>query len=521
MFLSSRAYKSKLTPLVQNKIFPFLSASMAKLFFGSLLALSTLTVSLAEGNLVYPAYGGVPIADAGSVDFNSSLTDTDSIVSTAQIVDQKGGAAGDVIPPPPPPVTLTAIDGDLVNVTVDSLVADQTQSSPTKRSVKDYVQIFKGTGTGPNDRDGSIEGTGYLTFTVVDNSTYNVDACLNFCDRVEQCVFANLYYEFNNPGLDSGGSNLKCAVYADVHKASEKLNRGGQQLAPPPAGLTYIQQSTGWTTKSLPEPKTPDGFELVFGPTNGANNAPGYMGFAFIDRYDVQACADLCNTRGADSQGGNCQYFNIWRALVDGVPTTYTCSMYFLVADESTAVNFGQGDLAVSESRGYRRKNVIPDGGFEGFNCGTNITAPFCFTPGYSAWKGISPATGHLDASIFNYAPYARTGHGVALLGSAFGEDDFPGTLTPASSLDTEVGKTYTLQFFHSSAFSGPEGEADAFVEVHWNDAVIATIKPGFSSWTFYSFNVVAQGNDVLQFHGGKAPSYDFLDDVSLFLTIG
>lgn len=52
-----------------------------------------------------------------------------------------------------------------------------------------------------------------------------------------------------------------------------------------------------------------------------------YMGFAFLDKYDVNACAQLCNTRNADPNGGACQYFNIWRALVNGIPTTYTCSM--------------------------------------------------------------------------------------------------------------------------------------------------------------------------------------------------
>lgn len=51
------------------------------------------------------------------------------------------------------------------------------------------------------------------------------------------------------------------------------------------------------------------------------------MGFVFLDKYDVDACAQQCNTRGADPSGGACQYFNIWRALVNGVPTTYTCSM--------------------------------------------------------------------------------------------------------------------------------------------------------------------------------------------------
>jgi len=89
-------------------------------------------------------------------------------------------------------------------------------------------------------------------------------------------VFANLYYEFNNDALDHHEtSNLKCAVYADVHTAAEKTNLGGQQLEPPPAGLTYIQQSSGYSAKTLVDPADPEGYELVFGPTNGANNAPG------------------------------------------------------------------------------------------------------------------------------------------------------------------------------------------------------------------------------------------------------
>ncbi|THV02794.1 hypothetical protein K435DRAFT_827325 [Dendrothele bispora CBS 962.96] len=496
---------------------------MVRLCTERLLALLPFFISLGECSLVYPAFGGIPASIAGTVDHNESLTDSSVIISTAHVVDQKGGATEDFPPNlPPPPVRVTALDGDLTNITLETMtLAGKRQTSSTRRFATDYVNLFNGTGTGPSDRDGSIEGTAYLTYTVVDNSTYNIEACLDFCDQVEQCVFANLYYEFNNPLLDwvfSEGSNLKCAVYADIHNASEKLNRGGQQLEPPPAGLTFIQESSGWAAKSLVDPNTPDGYELVFGPTNGANDAPGYMGFAFIDRYDVQACADLCNTRDPDSQGGGCQFFNIWRAVVNGVPTTYTCSMYFLVADESTAVNFGQGDLIVTQSRGYRRKSVVPDGSFEGFTCGDDL---FCFTSSYSAWEGISPPYGNFDASIFHFAPYAHTGTGAALLGSAYGEDDLPGTLMPSSKLQTEAGKTYTLQFFHNSAYSSIEDEADAFVKVDWNGVDIATIRPGFSNWTFYSFDVIAQGNDVLQFHGGKAPAFSFIDDVNLFLTVG
>ena len=91
-------------------------------------------------------------------------------------------------------------------------------------------------------------------------------------------VFANLYYEFNNELLDfvfSEHSNLKCALYGDVHTAVEKTNFGGQQSYPSPGPLTYIQDSTGWAAVSLLDPPAPTGYSLVYGPTGGANNAPG------------------------------------------------------------------------------------------------------------------------------------------------------------------------------------------------------------------------------------------------------
>lgn len=98
------------------------------------------------------------------------------------------------------------------------------------------------------------------------------------CELTRSSVFANLYYEYNNELLDwvfSEKSNLKCAVYADIHTAAEKTNRGGQQLKPPPEPLVYIQNSSGYASKTLADPPVPEGYELVFGPTNGANNAPG------------------------------------------------------------------------------------------------------------------------------------------------------------------------------------------------------------------------------------------------------
>lgn len=103
------------------------------------------------------------------------------------------------------------------------------------------------------------------------------------------------------------------------------------------------------------------------------------------------------------------------------------------------------------------------------------------------------------------------------MLGSATGRDDQPGTLTPASALETVAGKRYQIAFFQNSAFSGPNLQAPAFVEVLWNGEVVKTITPGFSHWTFNNVEVMAVGGDVLAFRGGNAPAWTFLDDIAVW----
>ncbi|TFK67817.1 hypothetical protein BDN72DRAFT_770244, partial [Pluteus cervinus] len=455
-----------------------------------------------------------------------SPTDSDTIASTAQQVDQKTGPT-DSAPPSNdvPPTVVTAVDGDvtaagqsgdsLLNVLhdPDSHPDLDTGSTVSKRELSlerrgGYEQVFDGTGTDPSDRDASIQGTAYLTFTRLDS--YDLGACEAFCDGIEACVFVNLFYEFNSD--TTYNPQIKCAAYGDIHTAAEKTNFGGQQLLPSPAGTSYIQQSVGHAADSLAEPSVPDGYTFVFGPTNGANNAPGYMGFAFLDKYDVQACANLCNARGADPTSGVCQYFNIWRAVVNGDPTTYTCSMYYIPSDASTATNNGQGNLQVTYSRGYQRITYVPDGGFEGFGACT----PACTTESDANWIGSSP--GYEDALIFHVPRYARSGSSVALLGSASDIDALPGTYTTANPLATVAGEDYWVQFFQWSAWPG-SSEVDAFIDVYWNGVKVLSIHPGLQNWTPYQVQVTAAGNDVLSFTGGSAPSWDFLDDVSLFLA--
>ena len=51
------------------------------------------------------------------------------------------------------------------------------------------------------------------------------------------------------------------------------------------------------------------------------------MGFTLLTTYDVNACAQACNTRAYDATSGPCIYFNIWQAVVNGAPSAITCSM--------------------------------------------------------------------------------------------------------------------------------------------------------------------------------------------------
>ena len=187
-------------------------------------------------------------------------------------------------------------------------------------------------------------------------------------------------------------------------------------------------------------------------------------------------------------------------------------SQYFTVADESTAVNTGQGDLTVTFSRGYKRINFVIDGGFEDYNsCDF-----FCFTSSYINWIGTNSVGGSFDASIFHFAPYAHSGNGVGLLGSADGSDSLSGTLTPAQPLQTVAGQSYTITFFQASAFSGPD-EAPAFINILWNGVVVSTIRPGFSNYEYFSLDVVGAGDDVLAFNGGAAPAWTFIDDIGVY----
>jgi hypothetical protein len=167
----------------------------------------------------------------------------------------------------------------------------------------------------------------------------------------------------------------------------------------------------------------------------------------------------------------------------------------------------------VTQSRGYKRKNFVVDGGFEGYA----PCSSFCFDESYANWIGTSPAGGTQDATIFYFQPYAHSGHSVALLGSANDDDALPGTLTTTAPLLTAANKKYSIGFFHASSFSGPSLAGPAFVNVKWNGATVKTIHPGYSNYTYFEVTVTGTGHDTLAFNGGIAPAWSFLDDISVY----
>jgi len=45
----------------------------------------------------------------------------------------------------------------------------------------------------------------------------------------------------------------------------------------------------------------------------------------------------------------------------------------------------------------------------------------------------------------------------------------------------------------------------------------VRTLRPGWSVWKYYTVEVVGMGQDEIAFHGGSAPAWSFIDDISVF----
>lgn len=133
-----------------------------------------------------------------SNDNGGTYTPEGDIIRTVHAVDQRRGANGDTPPGQPVAATaVTALDGEIVNngdkrrrskPSLPNHISNRgNKGNFVQHLLSGYDQVFAGTGSGSKGRDGSIQGTAYLTYTIVSNSTYDVDACLAFCNLVPQC----------------------------------------------------------------------------------------------------------------------------------------------------------------------------------------------------------------------------------------------------------------------------------------------------------------------------------------------
>ncbi|KAJ3812463.1 hypothetical protein F5876DRAFT_63947 [Lentinula aff. lateritia] len=104
----------------------------------------------------------------------------------------------------------------------------------TPTPIPSYTTEFSGL-------DGSIEGSGYITYGLVDTNT----DCETFCNSVSNCIFFNSYYDVH--GKDES-PKLTCSLYSVTHTAADATNKGGQTQ--PDGFVDYISNSSGYALSS-------------------------------------------------------------------------------------------------------------------------------------------------------------------------------------------------------------------------------------------------------------------------------
>lgn len=271
-----------------------------------------------------------------------AVTPSNSILEAVSNTNQTSGPPATQPPAPVAPVTVATNTSAVVDTPAHrrsvAVAPLRRNRGNVARALNDYQVVSDG--TDPILSKAALQAPAYLTYSVIPNNAtltpaQRIAACAEKCDREPKCVSFNVFKEWNNPLLDyvfGEKSNIKCSLFGDVAVTSQLTNVGGQQLKSKPEPLTKITDSVVYTRGALVgTPATPAGYDFVFGPLNSAINGAGYMGYRALSMYDVQACANECNNALPDALGGACNFFNIWRGVVDGAPTTFTCSLYYQV----------------------------------------------------------------------------------------------------------------------------------------------------------------------------------------------
>jgi hypothetical protein len=137
---------------------------------------------------------------------------------------------------------------------------------------------------------------------------------------------------------------------------------------------------------------------------------------------------------------------------------------------------------------------------------GTNLVTNGDFETGnLTGWTVAWPS----DPYLYVAATSPAAGRYSAWFGAVPGENRI------SQKVSTTVGKLYTVCF---TLANGASCCASAF-HGRWNgNDMVSMVNPGGFAYTQYSFQVFANGNDVLSFEARQVPSFFRLDDVKVVL---
>lgn len=139
--------------------------------------------------------------------------------------------------------------------------------------------------------------------------------------------------------------------------------------------------------------------------------------------------------------------------------------------------------------------NIVVNGSFEDTDAATAGIQPqatsswgvYASLPGWTSTNGIEVRNANA---------------GTAQDGVDFLELDVYQNSTISQTLSTVAGHLYNISFWYAPRILGVNAGSTNDIAVIWNGSTLATETGNTAGWVHYSYNVTAQGNDVLSFAG-------------------
>jgi hypothetical protein len=112
-------------------------------------------------------------------------------------------------------------------------VAAYTDTNGALRKKAQEAALPRGYRKEFTDKTGSTQQIGYLTYKVIEDGSYNVQQCADFCDNEKFCLGFNIYYERDpqkNPAPECPSpdpmTNVKCSIFGYPVAEASATNEG-------------------------------------------------------------------------------------------------------------------------------------------------------------------------------------------------------------------------------------------------------------------------------------------------------